>query len=174
VRRRVAVVAAIVLVVVIGAVIFLVVRAFSTGEAQVVLKRHCHSVGGLPDPACTPGAIDPRVTQANIATTICVPGYTAKVRPPAAYTGALKRLQIAQYGYADTDPSHYEEDHLIPLELGGSPGDVKNLWPEPESGDASAGDKDRVENLLRARVCAGSTTLAQAQSAIARDWRSAA
>jgi hypothetical protein len=46
------------------------------------------------------------VTQANIATTICVRGYTANVRPPAAFTGALKRLQIAQYGYADTDPSH--------------------------------------------------------------------
>ena len=41
----------------------------------------------LPDPACTPGAIDPAVTQADIATTICRTGYTATVRPPAKDTG---------------------------------------------------------------------------------------
>ena len=34
--------------------------------------------------------------------------------------------------YADTNPiSDYEEDHLIPLELGGSPTSPLNLWPEP-------------------------------------------
>lgn len=173
-KTRIAVVAAVVAVILIGLATFVAVRAFKTGEAQVLLKRHCDSAGGLPDPACTPGAIDSRVTQDNIATTICVTGYTAKVRPPAAYTNALKRLQIAQYGYSDKDPSHYEEDHLIPLELGGSPGDAKNLWPEPEAGEGSADAKDRVENLLHARVCAGRMTLAAAQVAIATDWRTAA
>jgi len=31
--------------------------------------------------------------------------------------------------YVDKAPSHYEEDHLISLELGGNPRDPKNLWP---------------------------------------------
>ena len=37
----------------------------------------CHIInGGLPDPKCTPGAINPSVTQDNIKNTICVPGYS--------------------------------------------------------------------------------------------------
>lgn len=55
----------------------------------------------LPDPARTPGAVNPAVTQANINDTICVPGWTATVRPPESYTERLKRRQIAEYGYAD-------------------------------------------------------------------------
>src|SRR5947209_1950760 len=70
---------------------------------------HCTFLDGLPDPLCTPGAIDPRVTQANIRTTICVSGYTATVRPPVSYTNALKARQIDEYGFADTLPRHYEE-----------------------------------------------------------------
>src|SRR5216683_2609243 len=27
-------------------------------------------------------------------------------------------------------PAHYEEDHLVSLELGGHPRDPRNLWPE--------------------------------------------
>ncbi len=48
----------------------------------------------LPDPAKTPGALNPEVTQATIGTTICVRGWTQTVRPPQAYTLALKRQQI--------------------------------------------------------------------------------
>jgi hypothetical protein len=133
----------------------------------------CHSSGGLPDPRCTPGVTDPRVTQDNIHSTICVSGYTGTVRPPSSYTDALKARQIKEYGYLDTNLADYEEDHLIPLELGGNPTDPKNLWPEPRGGVASASDKDRVENALNKRVCAGTMTLAAAQSAIASDWQTA-
>jgi len=48
--------------------------------------------GVLPDPACTPGATNSAVTRATIATTICRSGYTKTIRPPASYTGALKRV----------------------------------------------------------------------------------
>jgi hypothetical protein len=44
----------------------------------------------LPDPVRTPGALNPEVTQETIGTTICVRGWTRKVRPPPAYTHALK------------------------------------------------------------------------------------
>ncbi|MCO5967013.1 hypothetical protein [Actinoallomurus soli] len=127
----------------------------------------------LPDPACQPGAINPDVTQETIGSTICVAGWTRTVRPPVAYTNALKARQIAEYGYSDTNPANYEEDHLIPLELGGAPRDPRNLWPEPryDAGGGTAADKDEVENALRKKVCAGLTPLAAARTIMAVDWR---
>jgi hypothetical protein len=102
--------------------------------------------------------------------TICVHGYTKTVRPPAAYTDSLKKQQISDYGYTDTNPTNYEEDHLVPLELGGHPTDPKNLWPQPRSGAYPAAAKDRLENALHAKVCSGLVTLAAAQTAIVRYW----
>lgn len=127
----------------------------------------------LPDPSCQPGAINPDVTQDTVGSTICVAGWTRTVRPPVSYTSALKVRQIAEYGYLDTIPAHYEEDHLIPLELGGAPRDPRNLWPEPryDAGGATASDKDQVENALKQKVCAGTMTLAAARTITAEDWR---
>jgi len=144
--------------------------AVATAPNGVVASMHCNSVNGLPDPACTPGVIDPRVTQDNISTTICVRGYTKTVRPPASYTHDLKVRQIAEYGYADKSLASYEEDHLVPLELGGHPTDPKNLWPQPRAGEHPAAQKDLVENALHAKVCGGAMTLAAAQAAIATNW----
>jgi hypothetical protein len=140
--------------------------------AAPVTAGKCHSVNGLPDPICTPGVADPRVTQGNIQTTICVSGYTAKVRPSSVYTRLLKQRQIKEYGYTDTALADYEEDHLIPLELGGHPTDPKNLWPEPLNGLYAATKKDGVENSLHSKVCAGLITLVAAQVAIVTNWES--
>ena len=126
----------------------------------------CHMHGQLPDPVCTPGATNPSVTQATISSTICARGWTATVRPPPSYTGTLKRQQMVQYGFAGP-PSAYEEDHLIPIGLGGSPTDPRNLWPQPGS---SPNPKDRVEEGGVRAVCDRRITLAQAQRAIASDW----
>jgi len=130
---------------------------------------HCTVRGVLPDPKCTPGAVLPNVKQADIKTTVCKPGWTSTIRPPQSYTENLKRKQMKQYGYTDSLAQH-EEDHLIPLELAGSPTDPRNLWPEP---DASPNPKDQVENELKRRVCAGQISLYQAQRRIAKDWTSA-
>jgi hypothetical protein len=120
----------------------------------------------LPDPSCTPGATDPAVTQATIDRTICVSGWTSTIRPPENYTENLKRQQMTAYG--DTASiSSYEEDHLIPLELGGSPTSPQNLWPEP---GASPNPKDAVEDAARSAVCDGRLTLAAAQQSIASNW----
>lgn len=146
----------------------------SVPTATPVANGACHSVNGLPDPVCTPGVADPRVTQDNITTTICVSGYTTKVRPSSAYTNALKVEQMKAYGYADTALADYEEDHLIPLEIGGHPTDPKNLWPELRSGAYPATKKDGVENSLHNKVCSGLMTLAAAQVAIAKNWESVA
>ncbi len=103
------------------------------------------------------------VSQATISATICTAGYTARIRPATTLTGPIKVAQIASYGYAATNPGGYEEDHVISLEVGGSPTAAANLFPEP-LGVARADDGE--ENKLHAEVCAGSRTLAEAQSAI--------
>jgi hypothetical protein len=127
-----------------------------------------------PDPIRTPGATDTDISQENIQDTICNPRWsTRSIRPPVHYTDQLKREQLGEYGYADTNPRDYEEDHLIPLELGGNPTDPKNLWPEPfetSIPDGGAHAKDRVESYLHREVCAGSLTLDEARRQIASDW----
>jgi len=126
----------------------------------------------LPNPARTPGATNSAVTQATITSTICVAGWTSTVRPPSSYTTALKERQLFS-GYAyhgDTNPSDYEEDHLIPLELGGSPSAEANLWPEPYHVTDGAYSKDKIENKLHALVCAGGLSLGTAHHATASNW----
>jgi hypothetical protein len=132
--------------------------------------RSCHARGaGLdsePDPACTPGARNPAVTQTTIDHTICVSGWTKTVRPSESVTEPEKRASMAAYG--DSGSLHaYEYDHLVSLELGGALNDARNLWPEP---GASPNPKDSVENELHRMVCDGQMQLADAQHIIARAW----
>jgi hypothetical protein len=124
--------------------------------------------GRLPDRRCTPGAVDPAVTQAAIASTICVSGYTRTVRPPEGQTEAFKFGQAyPAYGLAAGTGS--ELDHLVPLELGGA-NDAANLWPEA---GPLPNPKDTVERALNRAVCDDRITLARAQRAIAQDWETA-
>lgn len=129
---------------------------------------HAREGGQLPDPHCTPGSVDPAVTQANIGSTICRSGYTAKVRPPSAQTGKAK-YDIAYPAYGIPRHDRSELDHLVSLELGGS-NDITNLWPEVGT---VPNPKDRVENALHRAVCEGKVTLRAAQRAIAGDWLTA-
>ncbi|WP_275463449.1 hypothetical protein [Streptomyces noursei] len=131
----------------------------------------------LPDPKCTPGATNPKVTPQTLGATICRSGYTKGIRPPVSITGREKTANAASYGY--TGPLHDAEyDHLISLQLGGDPNDPRNIWVEPPSpghrpGAGPNNPKDGVENKLKAAVCAGRTDLAKAQQAIAHDWTTA-
>jgi hypothetical protein len=111
------------------------------------------------DPARTPGVVNPEVTQANIASTVCKHGWTRTIRPPTDYTNALKLKQMRDYGVSGS-PSAYQEDHLISLELGGHPTDARNLWPEPYP---RAAEVDSIENELNAKVCSGELSLDEAQ-----------
>ena len=140
------------------------------GHVTGTITGTCHyrDGGKLPDPRCTPGAIDPAVTQANIHRTICVSGYTAKVRPSAGQTDRFK-YKVAYPAYGTPKRKKTELDHLVSLELGGS-NDAANLWPESPP---TPNPKDKVENALHRAVCEGRVTLAAAQQAIARDWLTA-
>ena len=137
--------------------------------SQLLICSIC-SGGDLPDPHIAPGATNPEVTQDNIQSTVCVKGFTKTIRPPACYTNRLKKQQLEQYGYADQDPKHYEEDHLIALSIGGSPRDPKNLWPEPRDSQWSAQEEDALEFVIYKMVCRGGVPLAQAQHEMARNW----
>ncbi len=138
----------------------LLLAAVAVVLAVVLHAAGHHGPASVPaDPRRTPGVLNPGVTQANIRATVCVRGWTRTVRPPVAYTNALKKKQMRAYGEIGP-PSAYQEDHLISLELGGDPTDPRNLWPEPYPRAATV---DAIENALNAQVCAGSLTLAQAQ-----------
>jgi hypothetical protein len=118
----------------------------------------------LPDPQLTPGdTLD--VTSSDI----CVSGYSAKVRDVPQ---SVKDQAYAEYGITSHAPGSYEVDHLISLELGGS-NSIKNLWPEPYTGDWNAHVKDKLENKLHDLICSGQLDLKSAQQQIATDWMSA-
>jgi hypothetical protein len=124
----------------------------------------CEFRGPLPDPRCTPGALNPAVTQGTLEATLCRPGgYTDSVRPPRGYTDSLKPRLMAAYGVESEPLGDYELDHLIPLGLGGAAADPRNLWPEPEFGPDSASEKNDLAGRLNQAVCAGEISLAAAQ-----------
>lgn len=137
-------------------------------DERQIAPGQCHvrtGAGGqpMPDPACTPGAIDPAITQADIATTICRSGYTSSVRPPTWNIGQWESVTASMYGIIATGG---EYDHLIPLDLGGANAS-SNLWVEP---GAIPNPKDAVEQRLHEDVCSGRMPLAAAQLAIATNW----
>jgi hypothetical protein len=115
-----------------------------------------------PDAACTPGATDGGLPMAQL----CPVAHTRQVRPPVSYTNALKRAQMRAYGYTGS-PANFEEDHLIPLALGGAPRNPQNLWPEPHP---APNEKDTVEGAAHDAVCSRKIGLLDAQHRIATDW----
>lgn len=131
----------------------------------------CHTTGTgrmvLPDPGCTPGATNPEVTQGNIKQTICKKGWTKTVRPSESYTEQVKKTQLKAYGDSARQIHSYEEDHLVPLEVGGAPSDPHNLWPE---WGATPNPKDKVEDAAKRAVCSGNMSLATAQQGFESNW----
>ena len=121
--------------------------------------------GRLPDRHCTPGARFSRVT----ADDVCTPGYSGRVRNVSEKT---KRLVYRRYGILRHHRGQYEVDHLIPLELGGSNA-IKNLFPEAANPRPGFHQKDRLENRLHSKVCAGTLTLREAQRQFVLNWLNA-
>lgn len=103
--------------------------------------------------------LNPAVTQDTIRQTICVRGYAATVRPPRAYTSAIKRRLMRQQHIT----ARRILDHAMPIELGGSPTDPANMQLQTRT---AAHRKDLVENKLHRDTCSGRKTLAEAQAAM--------
>ena len=129
----------------------------------------------LPNVRLTPGAIVRTDSQL-----VCRVGYARSVRPRNLYWRRLTNAVYRRYGLLrghrtvidarGRRHAVYVIDHLVPLELGGAPADLRNLWPQPR---VAAKRKDEVENELHALVCSDAVRLEDAQRAIARDWRTA-
>jgi hypothetical protein len=123
--------------------------------------------GVLPDRGLTPGLV-----AEHSAATVCRDGYSSerRHRDPRA----VARL-FASYG-VEGSPRDYEDDHLVPIKLGGDPTDPRNQWPQPRfAARWNAGLKDRLEWRLITWVCDGGTEgadrrLAQAQADIKSNW----
>ena len=96
--------------------------------------------------ASVPAAmLNPGVTQATISQTICRPGWTRTIRP---------KLPTRR---------GYENDHIVSLELGGSPANPLNLRFVPLT---RARRDDVLENQLHRQVCAHQISLSEAQQQI--------
>ena len=115
---------------------------------------------------------NPAVTQDTIQQTTCIKGWTNTVRPPVYITSIIKKRLLEAQGMTWDDAREFELDHVIPLYLGGEPGDLEHtsnfqlqLWPE-------ARRKDRVEAVAGTCVCIGKVTLDEARRDL-EDWESA-
>ncbi len=135
-----------------------------TVQAQPILATPindvCHSQGLI---FC---AINSQVTQDTIESTICKSGWTSTIRPPSNYTDPIKLAQMRQEDLPGTIHD-YEEDHRMPLELGGASRDINNLSPEL---GASPNSKDSDENAFNKLVCSHKILLVVAQTNLIGKW----
>ena len=135
------------------------------------------AVGGffVPDPNCTPGAINPTLTDTVL-------------KNPAFRTGCVRNDATTEQQKATTYTWYHithpannqgatqtcELDHLIPLYLGGAD-TLDNIWPQCGPQGVNLDDrffkqKDKVEFFLGQQVRAGKMDLKDAQQGIATDW----
>jgi len=113
--------------------------------------------------------VNPDIHQNNIDQTICVPGWTATVRPPTSYTNKLKRTLVNEI--PDAAMEDYELDHVVPLAVGGHPTDPRNLHLQLWDGPDGAHAKDVVEVRMKKMVCDRRITLAKAQACFIKGWQ---
>lgn len=129
----------------------------------------------LPDPKCTPGAINPTVTSDVLGNL----NFRTRCVRNRATTAREKMATYRWYGMRPPKHNHgrtqsCELDYLIPLKLGGAD-TLDNVWPQcgPAHGPIwkrSFKRKDLVENYLAKMVRDGKMPLWQAQQGIAKDW----
>jgi hypothetical protein len=127
------------------------------------LYLHVGSGIVVANPALTPG----HTIAGTTAATVCKPGFgldshRAKYKVRAAV--------YASYGVAWADRAKYQDDDLIPPELGGD-NTQKNIWPMPlVAGPATPALKAALTTRLHTLVCENKLPLAAAQAAIAANW----
>jgi hypothetical protein len=129
----------------------------------------------VPDPKCTPGAVNPTVTIAALQD----PEFRTGCLRDCSTSAGAKAATYAQYGIPHPSENHgstqtCELDHLVSLELGGAD-TVDNIWPQcgPDNVELAKRyfkQKDAVENYLAKQVRSGKMDLKKAQKKIASDW----
>jgi hypothetical protein len=135
---------------------FLLAAVAAAGQARA---------GDLPDRGMTPGGV-----ASTDLRKVCKRAYVKSFKPvpPDVVAQVYK-----EYGIQHPDPTDYEIDQLVSLDLGGS-NDIFNLWPQStRTRPWNAQLKNRLEKRLRQLVCTGKLSLVEAQSALATDWTAA-
>jgi hypothetical protein len=129
----------------------------------------------VPDPNCTPGAINPTLTIEVLRdrrfTTRCIRDSATQEEEKAT---TYQWYNLAHPGNYSGESQICELDHLVSLELGGAD-TLDNIWPQcGPSGVALPQrffkEKDTVENFLAMQVREGRMDLGEAQKGIATDW----
>jgi hypothetical protein len=129
----------------------------------------------IPDPTCTPGAINPTVTLQVLQSG----QFKTGCERDRASSAKEKSGTYAEYNIEHPEDNRGQKqmcelDHLVSLELGGAD-TVDNIWPQCGPDGVPLAKryfkiKDSVENYLAARVRAGEISLEDAQRGIAKDW----
>ena len=130
--------------------------------------------GVVPDQSagCTPG--DTASTDEDEVCSRTAEG-TYSQRHRLSQTPAVKQQVLSRYGVPWSARAHYEDDHDVPLCLGGSDS-VTNRWPQPRDGEWSSALKDKLEALACHKVCVTHEVMLQDAQAWFRapaDWREA-
>jgi hypothetical protein len=115
----------------------------------------------LPNPKLTPGE-----TRNVTKDKLCDSAYR---QIDDSIPVALKEQVFRRYAVRLDSPGGHNVDHLIPAMLGGT-NTLKNLWPQPLSGEWQYQQKNRLERHLYRLVCKGELELSAAQKEIATDW----
>jgi len=129
----------------------------------------------VPDPRCTPGAINPTLTidilrDPAFRTTCVRDNATTAAQKAGTYSWYQVSHPQNNTGVMQT----CELDHLVSLELGGAD-TLDNIWPQCGPPGVVLRErffkqKDMVENYLAKQVHDGLMKLKDAQDGIARDW----
>lgn len=137
--------------------------------------RYAENGMQLPDPACTPGAINPTIT----ADVLRDPNFRTRQVRDDLTSAKAKRIVYVWYGI--TPPKNNkgpdqvcEIDHLISLGLGGSDA-LENLWPQCGPDNVPVGQrefkiKDAHAELGLMRDIKAGADLGDIQRRIAADW----
>ena len=150
------------------------IRGFVVACALLSPAAHAQQckLGPIPDqsPGCTPGM----VATTDVADVCSHDGGSYSVRHRLSQNPETKREVLAKYGLSMSDARLVEDDHDIPLCLGGSD-NIANRWPQPRDGEWKSGQKDELEAFACREVCHGHVPLATAQGwfLAPSDWRAA-
>jgi hypothetical protein len=141
----------------------------AAGSCKVVVRAGGHR---FPDPACTPGALNPTVD----ADVLSDPAFKTDCVRDMATSVEDKKKVFAWYGLREDDTC--EMDHFVSLEIGGAD-TLDNIWPEcgPAGATGMARDfkqKDSVELYLGEQVklgpAKGGMSQQDARQRVIRDW----
>lgn len=137
--------------------------------------RHAANGMQLPDPACTPGAVNPTVT----ADVLRDPTFRTGTVRDQLTTAAQKQIVYSWYGVSKPDHNTGQDqvceiDHLVSIGLGGSDA-LENLWPQCGPADVPVGQrefkvKDAHAELSLMRQIKAGADLDSIQRKIADDW----